>query len=64
MRCLCTRCMLEAVLRLLRSGRVGMATALLEQALRLERERAERERAERERPVKPTPRARKAGARA
>jgi hypothetical protein len=38
-RCLCACCLLEAVLRLLRSGRVGMATALLEQALRLERER-------------------------
>jgi hypothetical protein len=44
MRCLCTACMLEAALRLLRSGRVGMAASLLEQALRLERERAGRER--------------------
>ena len=52
MTCLCACCLLEAALRLLRSGRVGMATALLEQALRLERERAERER-----PVAPAPRA-------
>jgi hypothetical protein len=61
MRCICTACLLEAALHLLRTGRAGMATALLEQALRLERERAERERPAR---AKPAPRARKAGARA
>ena len=59
MTCICTPCLLEAALRLLRSGRVGMATALLEQALRLERGRAERER-----PVAPAPRACQAEARA
>jgi hypothetical protein len=33
MRCGCTACLLEAALKLLRSGRAGMATLLIEQAL-------------------------------
>jgi hypothetical protein len=44
MRCLCTACLLEAALRLLRSGRVSMGVLLLEQALQRERERAEHRR--------------------
>jgi hypothetical protein len=60
MRCLCTACMLEAALRLLRSGRVGMGTLLVEMALQRERERAERERSV----EAPAPRARKARAQA
>jgi hypothetical protein len=60
MMCVCTGCLIEAAIRLLRSGRVNMGTLLLEQALRLERERAERERP----PVEaPPPRACQAEAR-
>ena len=59
MRCACLQCQLEAVLKLLRSGRTRMATLLVEQALQ-----AERARAERAKPVKAPARARKTGARA
>jgi hypothetical protein len=56
MRCLCTACMLEAAVNLLRSGRVSMGTLLVEMAL-------QRERAEHQRPVKAPARTRKARAR-
>jgi hypothetical protein len=59
MRCLCTACMLEAALKLLRSGRVSMGTLLVEMALQRERERVEPER-----PVKPPAKARKGRTRA
>jgi hypothetical protein len=42
MRCGCTVCLLEAAIELLRSGRAGMATLLIEQALAAEQDRAER----------------------
>jgi hypothetical protein len=44
MRCLCTVCLLEITVRLLRSGRVDRGTRLVEMALQREQERAERER--------------------
>jgi hypothetical protein len=53
-RCGCTACLLADALVLLRSGRAGMATLLVEQAL---------EQVERSKPVKPSARARKASAR-
>jgi hypothetical protein len=50
MRCLCTVCLLEITVRLLRSGRVDRGTRLVEMAL------------QRERPVEPpAPRACQAG---
>jgi hypothetical protein len=36
MRCSCTVCLLRAALELLRTGRAGMATLLIEQALETE----------------------------
>jgi hypothetical protein len=47
MRCSCTACLLAAALALLRTGRTGMATLLIEQALAAEQGRAEQDRAER-----------------
>jgi hypothetical protein len=58
-RCLCTACLLEAALNLLRSGRVNMGVLLIEQALQRERERVEHQR-----PVKAPARVRKPRARA
>jgi hypothetical protein len=58
-RCLCTACLLEAALKLLNTGRVGMGILLIEQALQRERERVEHQR-----PVKAPARVRKPRARA
>jgi hypothetical protein len=42
-RCGCTVCLLEAAIELLRSGRTGMATLLIEQALAAEQARAKQD---------------------